>query len=254
MALKALLDSLDGLSDDTKKLYLPKDGKFQLDVDGVVPKERLDEFRTNNLTLKQQLEERDAALKKFDGVDLTKWKELQTTDQKLRDKQLVDAGKIDELLASKLEPIKKEFQTQLDSAKKEKDSLRGQMAALMIDEALIKIATTKGLLPSAIDDMLARGRRVFTLKDGKPVALGHDGATLLSKAGDPVTMESWVGALSTEAGHLFKSSSGGGANGSGHGTNGSKTITRAEFDKLSDTDKASIGIKAARKEIQILDV
>jgi hypothetical protein len=42
MALKAILTTLDQLSDDLKKLYKKRDdGKFTLDVEGLVEREKL---------------------------------------------------------------------------------------------------------------------------------------------------------------------------------------------------------------------
>ena len=35
MALKSILESLDGLSEDIKKEYTEKDGKFYLDIEGL---------------------------------------------------------------------------------------------------------------------------------------------------------------------------------------------------------------------------
>jgi hypothetical protein len=66
--------------------YLEKDGEFVLDVEGVVEKARLeevrakvDEFRSNNLALKKQLEE---ANERFEGIDPVKARRagLRTTD------------------------------------------------------------------------------------------------------------------------------------------------------------------------------
>lgn len=248
MALKAILDSLDGLSDELKKLYAQKDGKFHLDVEGLIPASKLDEFRTNNIALLKEKDALTEKLKGFDGIDVAKLKELQATEQKVKEGQLIAAGKFDEVFASKLDPIKKEFQTQLDATKKENQALHSRLETLMIDDQLTKLATTKGLRPTAIDDMIARGQRVFKLKDGKPVALGQDGAQILTKSGDPVTMQTWIDSLATDAPHLFQSSSGGGANGNnGNLPPGTKTMKRADFDALDSQSKMTFTVKDGGK-------
>lgn len=243
MALKAVLKSLDGLEDPIKALYKKEGDEYRLDVEGMVPKATLDEFRETNISLKKENDGLKDKLKQFDGVDLAKWKELQATEQKLKDGELIKAGKIDELITSRLDPIKKEFQSKLDAAQKEKEQLASQLETLQIDDQLTKLATTKGLRPTAIEDMLARGRRVFRIKDGKVVALDKDGAQLLTKSGDPLNMQAWVDSLATEAPHLFQSSTGGGAQNNGNKGAGAKTMTRAEFEKLAPQARVDFTVK-----------
>lgn len=234
MALKAILKSLDSLSDDVKKLYVKKDDGYHLDVEDLPEDPKLAEFRDNNRKLNKEVTDLKDELKKFDGVDVVKFKEYESTQQKLKDGELIKAGKIDELLNSKLEPIKKEFQSQLDVSKKEKEQLSAQLETLTIDNKLTELGSKKGLRPTAIDDMIARGRKVFKLKDGKPAALGQDGAQILDKSGNPITLDTWIDSLATEAPHLFQSSNGGGANGNnGNGNANGKVLSRAEFDKLN---------------------
>ena len=253
MALKAILKSIEGLSDELKKQYVKKDDGFHLDVEDLPEDPKLAEFRDNNRKLNKELTEAKEELKKFEGVDLTKYKEFEATAQKLKDGELIKAGKIDELLTSKLDPIKKDFQTKLDASEKKNQTLSSQLETLMIDEQLTKLATTKGLRPTAIDDMVARGRRVFSIKDGKPLALDKDGAQVLTKDGNPVTMQTWLDSLATDAPHLFQSSNGGGSNGSGNGNGHGKTMTRADFDKLDPTGKTEAVGRVTKKELQIVD-
>ena len=66
-SLKFMLENVDDLEDPVKGLYSKHtDGNFYLDVDGAVAKGKVDEFRDNNISLKQQLEEVN---KKFESVD-----------------------------------------------------------------------------------------------------------------------------------------------------------------------------------------
>ena len=57
MALKAILASLDGLDEATKALYTKgEDGKYHLDVEGMVGKSKLDEFREKNVQMAKELQ------------------------------------------------------------------------------------------------------------------------------------------------------------------------------------------------------
>lgn len=253
MALKFILRSLEGLSDDVKKLYVKKGEEYRLDVDDLPEDPKLAEFRDNNRKLNKELAEAKEELKKFEGVDPARYKEFEDTARKVKEGELIKAGKIDELLNSKLEPIKKDFETKLSASEKKNHDLSSQLEVLQIDNRLTEIGAKKGLRPTAIQDMLGRGRSVFKLKDGKVVALDEDGAQRRTKSGDPLTMEAWFDEdLTPNAPHLFQSSSGGGANGDGHKGNG-KTIARAEFNKLHPAEQAAAGLKAAKGELTIVD-
>lgn len=224
MALKFAVKLLEGLSDEVKKLYVKKGDEYHLDVDDLPEDPKLDEFRTNNRKLNKELGETREALKQFDGVDPAKYKEYETTQQKLKDGELIKAGRIDELLTSKLDPIKKEFQTRIDESEQRNQTLSAQLEVLQIDNQLTELGTKKGLRPTAIEDMLGRGRKVFQLKDGKVLALDQDGAQARTKSGDPLTMQTWLDGLATDAPHLFQSSTGGGSPGNSNGNSSDKVI------------------------------
>ena len=249
-ALKAILKSLEGLADPIKELYRKDGEEFRLDVEGMVPKTTLDEFRENNVTLKRDNETLTTKLKTYDGIDVDKIKELQETERKVKDGELIKAGKFDELLTSRLDPIKKEFQTQLDTYKADNLNLSRQLDTMTIDEQLTKLGTAKGLRPTAIEDMLARGRRTFSRKDGKVLAIDAEGAQILTKSGEPMNMQHWIESLSTDAPHLFQSSQGGGTPPGGPKLPpGTKTMVRAEFDKLDATARMTFVTKDGGKVV-----
>jgi len=254
-ALKAILKNLDGIADGLKEYYR-KDGEdYLLDVEGLVAKEKLDEFRDRNNGIQQKLNEATEALKKFEGVDLKKWKDLQETDRRLRDKELIEAGKFDELLSSKIDPILKKH---ADEKKAQEEALAKkdqQLARVMIDQELTKIATAKGLRPEAIPDMLGRLRGDFTIVGDKVVSLDPDGNTRRTDGGVPYTLETGIEGLSKAAPHLFQPSNGSGANNGTGGTNGhgGKTITRADFNKLDYVQQMATAKEATAGKIKIVD-
>src|SRR5438477_13042640 len=66
MALKFKYKSKDEVPAEHSALYVERDGAFVLDAEGAVDKARVDEFRTNNLALKKQLDDLAA---KYEGID-----------------------------------------------------------------------------------------------------------------------------------------------------------------------------------------
>lgn len=258
MALKPVLKSLDGLDDPIKKLYISKDGEFHLDVEGGLAsptklaeiESKLAEFRDNNRTLNTELTTAKETLKKFDGVDVEEVRRLKDQQQQLKDKKLIDAGKIDELLEQKLSPIKTAFESQLKAATDRNGELNLQLERMAIDDQLTKIGIERGIQPTAIDDFQYRGRQLFKLKDGKVVPLAPDGTIKRNAKGDQLSMTEWVEQLSTEAPHLFKPSSGGGAsNNSGKGGGDGKTIPAGDpvvfGQNLKEIAEGKITVQAA---------
>ena len=84
MKLKFKLDTLEGLDAAIAALYEQgADGAYYLSVDGVVGKDKLDEFRNNNVKLLKDLE-------KFKDVDPAKYQELLALAKKQEEKKLID--------------------------------------------------------------------------------------------------------------------------------------------------------------------
>ena len=57
MALKLKYKTKDEVPAELQTVYVERDGEFALDVDGVVDKAKLDEFRSSNIALKKELDE-----------------------------------------------------------------------------------------------------------------------------------------------------------------------------------------------------
>lgn len=245
MALQFVVDSLESVPEAHRPLYAEKDGKFILGVEGAVSSDKLTEFRDNNRTLKRQNDELTA---KFADIDPEKYRELTAQEQKLRDKQLIDSGKVDELIAERVAAMRGDHDKQLKAVAGERDGMKKQLESLVIDGALRDAASKAGVAPTAIDDVLLRGRGTFRLVDGKAVAMDGD-KQIFGKDGESLGVTEWVGGLAEKAPHLFPPSTGGGAPKGGVGSGGTgKTLTRAQFEALDPVAKF-----AAVKDTKIVD-
>ena len=201
--LKFVIDTLDSVPEAVRSHYTERDGKFVLGVEGAVPKDRLDEFRSNNVDLKKRLEA-------FDGVDVEKYRSLTEQEAKIREKKLIDAGKVEELLAERVGSMKSEHDKQIQVLTAANQAATGQLEKLVIDGSIRDQAIKAGVRPTAIDDVLLRGRSVFRLQDGKAVPMDGD-KPIYGKSGDPMGIDEWVGSLTDRAPHLFEPSQGGGS-------------------------------------------
>jgi hypothetical protein len=222
MALKYKFKAKDEIPAEQQALYVERDGAWTLDVDGAVDKSKLDEFRSNNIALSNQLAEQK---KRFEGIDPEQVRKLAEEKQRLEEAQQIKTGEVDKVVENRLKTAKAEWDKQFAAATSERDSLNARLTAIQIDQGVITVATKRGLRPTAIPDITARARTVFRLVDGTPRAYEPDGQTVrVGKDGiTPMTLDEWVEQQVADAPHLFESNAGGGAAGNGSGGVGNRS-------------------------------
>jgi hypothetical protein len=237
MTLKATYTKIEEIPEAARDLYTEKDGKFSLAVEGLIGKEKLQEFRDSNIALKKQIEE---LTEKFGDIDPEQYREMKEKAEKQRTKQLIAADKVDELVAERVNAAKAGFEKQSKVLEDDKRKLNIQLEGLLIDNAVRDAATKSGVRSGAVDDVLLRARQVFKVVDGKAVAFDGD-KQLFGSTGDPLTVPEYIsGKLVEAAPHLFEPSQGSGARkaegSSSGGTAGkiSRTDSKAFLDNLSD--------------------
>ena len=207
MSLKARVKTLEEVPEALRSFYSASGDEFALTVEGMVPKAKLDEFRDNNVATRQQLEKLQ---QQFDGIDPAAARELIAQAAAARDKKLIDAGKVDELVAERVGAMKGDYENKLKALSGERDGMRSQLEGLVIDNGIREAAAKAGVRPSAVDDVLLRGRALYKLVDGKAVPMEGD-KPVFGKDGSPMQISEWVQGLATPAPHLFEASTGGGA-------------------------------------------
>lgn len=198
MALKFKITKLEDVPEAVRPLYVKdSDGEgFKLDVEGVVPTEKLAEFRDNNVELKKKLEA-------FDGIDPKKHKDLLKLEENVKGKELMEAGKLDQLITERTSAMKTEFEGQIKGLTDEKGLLTRQLEGLLIDSAVRAAATESGVLPSAVDDVLLRAKSVFKIDEGKAVPYKDDKIIYGKDGLNPMTVGDWTKNLAASAPHLF---------------------------------------------------
>lgn len=219
-------DKLTEVPEQLREYYVQQGTDYVLSVEGVVPTSRLNEFRTNNTRLIQETEEllglvTGKAASSFRGM--TKEDYLKEVTQALETlkKPVKGDDAIEQEVTRRFAAAKTSFEAQIATLTQERDSANNQIATLQINNAAIASARALGLMEGAEDDLLARITKVFTMKNGKVVALDGDGHPRFGVGGKELTIEEFVkDELVAKAPHLFKKSEGmrsdgGGAKGSG---------------------------------------
>jgi hypothetical protein len=240
MKLKPMLESIEGLPDALKDLYEKgADGKYHLALDGepsgFVPKNKLDEFRTNNIALQKQVQDLES---KFQGIDLEEFHRLQEEQRKLKDKQLIDAGKIDELVAQRTESMRNDYEAKvkkiseaLDTTSSKAQTYEQRLASLLVNTQVTKHIDSVGRLrKGALDDVMNRAARVWKYTEGEIKAFEGESPIYGKDGKNALTMDEWVSGLAETAPYLFEESSGSGSRGnnSSRQNEGAKVISKAD--------------------------
>ena len=223
MKLKTAVQDINEVPEALREYYTQVGDEYVLDADDKDYKGRINEFRTNNINLANRIKEMDS---KFKDIDPEKWEEAQAALKKLQsleDKKLIDEGKVDELIQQRTERMKASYEGRIDklmkdleAAKGERDGFRNKLSQAMIDSSIMAAVNEAGV-PNrgAIPDILSRARQDWTVNEKGELVPERDGVMLYGEEQKPLTPAEWSATLLQTAGHLFESSSGGGASGGG---------------------------------------
>lgn len=230
MTLRYTVEKLEDVPENLRGLYAPNGNKFTLLVDGAVGKDKLDEFRNNNIQLQQQID-------KFKNIDPAKHQELLELQRKLQEEELIDKGEVDKLVNLRVTRMREELETKLNTTSGQLEQANSQLSLLLVDNVVKDAAIKNGVQPTAVDDVILRARGMYKVENGVPVPKNAKGEVVYGEDGkSPMAPDEWVKGLKKTAPHLFQGSSGGGASG---GT----TVAGTDWTKLSAIEKISMGLK-----------
>lgn len=217
MALAFEVESLEGVEDSAKALYIEKDGKFRLDLTGFDPADELKEALRKERELNK-----DEKQKRHDLEEAKRLDDLKRAQEKGEFKTLYEStiAALDNERATNSEFKKKIEQKELDTA------------ALKVAGQLTKDTSRSGLL---VKEILQ-----YTKYNDGEIQYEIDGVVVDSKVlSDKITSD-----------YPFlvdgNQSSGGGAGGGKGGGAASKVKTRAEFDALSHADRSKFSLDGGK--------
>lgn len=174
MALKTVLESLDGVDDDLKGHYRSVDGKFVLDVEDVdahpkvrnlksaleAQKAANTELRTKNAVLEDRVKEIP------EDFDAARWHELSAAtadDKRKKDKAVED---IEKMYQARLQALESKHANEIQARDAENEKLNRKLDQLALDteltDLLVKAGVNEKLLKAA---KLTIGQSVQTIAD-----------------------------------------------------------------------------------------
>ncbi len=225
MALKAILDSLTDIPEALHGEYVERNGKFELQVEGMKTQGDVDRLQT---ALTKERNDHKASKDKF--APLAGFEINDVLDRYNRHEELLAAseGKLDEnkingivesRIKTKLGPVERDLglaRTALAERDAVIQAFQTKETQRTISDKVREAATSAKILPEALDDALLLAERVFEItEDGRVVTKDNVGVT------PGIDASVWFNELQTKRPHWWGPSAGGG--GSGSKTPGTQT-------------------------------
>lgn len=217
-------------SEAAQKLIEASKTKHQQALDAEVEglKRKNKELLTKQSKLKEEF-------KKFEGIDPERARQLEQQIADNEEAQLIAEGKLDEVLQSRTERMRQDFERKLEEAQNKANSAQefsNKFRGRVMSDEIRKAAAKAGVIDSAIEDAILNAEKFFEVNDeGKVVPKESAG---LDEKGQPLSPEGWMSSLRDSKPHWFPTPEGSGAPGS----SSSSTSPRAWKDAKTAKEKA----------------
>lgn len=271
--LKLTIGKLEDVDEQYRGLYKQDGDSYVLNVDESdtlsrlrETKSKVDEFRQGAISDRKKREEAEAALAKFEGVDLDMYGKLQGLFKQVedeREQQLLKDGKFEDVFTARTTKMReahaadlKAKDEALEAAKQTAAKLRGSLGRLTIERELNNAINETGVRvrKSAMMDMLSRTHNTFTVDDDGKMIAKVNGEVVRGSSGDPLTMAEHVAALQGQASHLFESvGGGGGAEGSNGGARGRSSSGKIQVSRKDPTVYAKYHKEIGEGKVEFID-
>lgn len=252
-ALPMMIEKIEDAPEALRDQYVEKDGKFQLQVEGIEDtsnlKSALQKEREQRKEFEKKLGEAAKQLQQFEGFNVDDMKELMKRFQNDEEMKLIKEGKIDEVVNRRTEKYRQSVEVQLEAERNKTKTAEERIKSYeqrVLDEQIRAAASKAGIHAHAVDDALFRARNLFKLNDeGVAIQTGADGKPVLGKDGHTLfSPTEWLESMKESAPHWFPvQASGGGTKGDGGRPTGGKTIKRADFDSKPTDEKRRLMVE-----------
>jgi hypothetical protein len=240
---------------DGKPVYVHEDGK-EVAFDAVGTVSTIGRLNAEAKSHRERAETAENTLKSFDGIsDPDAARKALKVIENLDSKKLVDAGEIEKVKTEVAKALEQKYQPYVEKSERLEAELHSEKVGGAFTRS--KLIGDKFAIPA--DLVQAKFGSAFTLEDGKVVAKDSSGNKIYSRsspgelAGFDEALEILVDAYPHKD-HILKGTGASGSGAQGGGSQGGKrTVTRSQFDSLSQTDQLAMAKSAQKGEVTIVD-
>lgn len=238
---------------DGNPVYVHDDGK-EIPFDAAATVATISRLNGEAKGHREAKETAEGKLKLFDGLDASAARKALETVANLDAKKLIDAGEVEKVK----EQAKAAYDQQLQAVEEkykpvvtERDGLLNQLHSERIGNAFSRSKFIADKLAVPIDMVQAFFGARFKIENDQIVAIGADGNKVFSRA-NPGSVASFDEALEImvdaypNKDALLKGSNGGGGGNGGKGGGDGKTVTRAQFDAMDQTQRMEFTRKGGK--------
>ena len=254
-------DSLDQVPEGLQDIAKSVEGEDSAVTVDVVAKGKLDEFRDNNIELSKERDQMIAKMEQMEsliGDDPEAFKaeldELRQMKERVEAGELKESRALEEAVGKRTEEMRKSFEERQQTVTKElaawkqkyealqdsykKEKVKNELRAAAVDHK--EDPNPVGLHPQAVDDVIQRGLKVFSVGDDGKITASDGEATIYGADGvTPMTPREWMHKLREEAPYFFEKTSGG----EGGGDQPKKVVgnmTREQIAELSASERLEL--------------
>lgn len=186
------------------------------------------------------------SLKKFEGIDPDKMREVMININKSEETKLIASGKLEEVWSLRSKAMRNNYDnelknrdTKINDLTDNASSLKKRLEELSIDTVIRDASLKHKIRHTAVSDAILQGRSLFSMSnDGNLVIVDKNGFVRPGSDGKtPMQPEEWLQGLKESKPHWWNQSNGAGATGGAGGSGDNKSLTRDQFDKMSQGDK-----------------
>ena len=224
MALKPFIKTLEEVAEPLREQYTQTDDGFILQVDETDYLARINEFRGNNIALQKQLKDATEHAEQFKNIDPAKYDEAVKTLQKLQEKQLLEAGQVDQVLEQRTQTMRADYEgrikaltSKVEDYQQQATTYKGSLDRIAVESVITKAVTDIAPpIRGALEDIKLRAKDIWKVQPNGGLVPMEGDNILYGKAGTaPMTPEEWVMGLTQTAPYLFEPNQGGGSQGGG---------------------------------------
>lgn len=237
---------------DGNPVYIDASGREML-----VRHDTISKANAEAKSFREAKEALETQLKDYDGLDAKLAREAIEKLKKIDAKQLIDAGKVDE--------VKQQIQSEYEKQLREKDSLADQLQQrlnnMQVDSIFSQSDFVRNNIAVPQDMFEASFRNYFKVEDGKIVAYDKSGNRLMSKQniGEFATPDEALKLLvesHPQKDTILKADTGNGSGAdgaSGYRGTSSRIVKRSEFETLPPMKQQEVIKKVTSGEVKIVD-